>query len=729
MKLLSLIIAGLGLFLLGWYAGLPAKKPSGGGGSASRIWTCSMHPQVRQPNSGPCPICAMDLIPLESDDGGGLREVAVSPAAAALMDLRVSPVLRQPAAAKVVLFGKLAYDERYATTTTARVAGRLDRFYVDYTGMFVRKGDHIAEVYSPQLLVAQKELIEAVRNDQRVKAGGSESAIDTQRRLLAAAREKLRLLELTPDQIAGIEKQLEPSDHITLYAPLDGVVTQRRVAEGDYVKTGDALFTIADLKSLWLNAEAYESDLQWLHFAQQIHFTVEALPGRTFTGRVAYIDQVIHPTRRVAKVRVNVPNEDLALKPGMFAVVTAKVEVAADGSVIDPGLAGKWISPMHPEVIRDEPGQCSVCGMDLVPAEDLGFIRSSDRRHENPLLVPASAVLRTGERALAYVRLGDGARPAFEGREIVLGPRVGDYFIVEHGLAEGDLVVSRGAFKLDSELQIRAKPSMMNANAGLIEAPANSAPSALAAQWQPVIRGLARLQRAARSGEGSAANAAIARIQSSIDAVDTALLQPRDVKLWKEFSRRLSNALALSQRHTEHHPHTAYAIASRAIEQAGIYLGLPYRARELEAAGANPEITGALPKILQSYFQVSSGLASDDVSAAIHHQSTLRRSVEVLPETGETEPLRQAVAAMARPSEIAGIREAFQPVSDQLKELVRIHGQDRAGNVYVIHCPMAFDFKGAIWLAPEPRVENPYFGEQMFSCGSVRTTLSFDPKK
>lgn len=720
-------ILALSLFLLGWYVGLPVKKTTSNSSEKSEnLWTCSMHPQIQQLNPGLCPICEMELIPLQRSEGGGLREVAVTPEAAALMDLRVSPIVRQPAHTKIRLFGKLAYDERRATITAARVEGRLDRFYIDYTGTFVSKGDHIAEVYSPQLLVAQKELILAVQSFRRVKETGQAAAIDTQRRLLEGSREKLRLLELTPQQIEGIEKQAAPSDHITLYAPMDGVVTHRNVSEGDYVKTGQPLFAVADLKSLWMNAEAFESDLQWLHFAQEIEFTVEALPGRTFSGRVAYIDQQIDPMRRVAKVRVNVTNEDLVLKPGMFATAVVDVKVAADGSVIDPDLAGKWISPMHPEVIQDGPGQCTICGMDLVPAEELGFIRSGDTTHKNPLLIPASAILRTGNRAVTYVRLTDKSEPSFEGRELVLGPRVGDYFIVESGLTEGELVVSRGAFKLDSELQIKAKPSMMNANAGLTEAPAQSAPEALAGQWQPVLRGLGRFKQAALANDATAGAQALEHIASTIAVVNEDSFQPDTLKLWMEFSNRLINSVALATKHVSHHPANAYQTVSRAVEEAGVHLGLPYHVPEMSTLAADPAVTKALPKILENYFKVSRSLSADDLKAGQHHRAALQRAAHSLPQTDAAREYQNAIETLVSANDIAELRSAFEPVSTQLTELVRQHGEDSVGSVYVLHCPMAFENKGANWLSHKSKIENPYFGSDMFSCGSVKATLSID---
>lgn len=489
LKLLAILIP-LALFFFGWWFGLPpAEKSDGAAAASGETWTCSMHPQIRQPNFGLCPICNMDLIPLQDDGGGALREVSVTPEAAALLDIRVSPVLRDHASAEVRLFGRIDLDERRVTTITSRVGGRLDRLFVDFTGAQVRQGDHLAEIYSPDLLVSQRELIEASR---AIRAGGSEAVLDTRRRLLDAARERLRLLQFSEEQIANIENSSQPTDHLTLYAPQAGVVTEKFANQGDYVKTGDPLFKVADFSAVWLKLEAYETDLTWLRYAQDIEFTVDALPGRNFHGRIAFIDPEIDPMRRIARLRVNVPNPDFVLKPGMFATAIVHSSITADGRVLDPSLAGKWISPMHPEIVKDTPGQCDICGMDLVAAEELGIIPEADAAGA-PLLIPATAILRTGERAVVYVRGGTVDGPTFEGREIVLGPRVGNQYIVESGLEEGELVVTRGAFKLDSELQLKAKPSMMNPNAGLEERPASEAPEDLAGQWSPVPRLLFRL--------------------------------------------------------------------------------------------------------------------------------------------------------------------------------------------------------------------------------------------
>lgn len=417
------------------------------------IWTCSMHPQVRQNEPGNCPICGMDLIPLAEDHGSdpGPRALSMSESSRALAEIETSTVTRGFPEMTVRIVGLLDYDETRDKSLSARFPARIDRLYVNFTGIQVEKGEHLAEVYSPELLTAQRELITAYRNDPN----GS---------ITAAAREKLRLWDLLPEQIEEILERGSASDHFELRAPTGGVVVAKHIKEGDYVKTGEPLFRIVDLGVLWLNLQAYESDLPWLRYGQTVQFNVAAYPGETFTGQIAFIEPELDRRTRTVSVRVNVPNPKARLKPGMFARGAVKVRIAENGEVYAPELAGKWISPMHPEVIEDQPGPCPICGMDLVPAESLGFVDSSEG--EAPVVVPTSAVLRTGKRAVVYVKVPNADRPTYEGREIVLGPRAGNAFVVATGLEPGDEVVTHGAFKIDSALQIQAKPSMMSEDMG-----------------------------------------------------------------------------------------------------------------------------------------------------------------------------------------------------------------------------------------------------------------------
>lgn len=426
-----------------------AKAPS----AEPTTWTCSMHPQIQQPEPGDCPICGMDLIPLVSDSGAdeGPRTMSMSESSRALAEIQTTEVKKDYPEAEIRLVGKLDYDETLEKSLTARFPARIDKLFVNYKGIAVAKGDHLAKVYSPDLLSAQRELLTSYRADPN-------SSITN------AAREKLRLWDLVPEQIDAIIERGEAKDSFVLKAPIGGVVVTKKVKEGDYVKTGESLFKIVDLSRLWAYLDAYESDLPWLRYGQDVAFTVEAIPGETFHGQIAFIEPEVNRKTRTVPIRVNVPNPDGKLKPGMFVRSVVASRLAEDGKVYAPEFAGKWISPMHPEVVKDGPGQCDVCGMDLVPAEELGYV---DHSTENaPLIVPSSAVLRTGKRAVVYVEKPNTERPTYEGREIVLGPRAGDFYLVTAGLEAGDRVVTNGAFKIDSALQIQAKPSMMNPAGG-----------------------------------------------------------------------------------------------------------------------------------------------------------------------------------------------------------------------------------------------------------------------
>jgi len=406
-----------------------------------------MHPQIQTPEPGDCPICGMDLIPLDSGSSDtGPRTLAMSDTAVALAEIETTPVIREFPTAEVRLVGRLEFDETKIKSLTARFPARIDQLFVNYKGAPVKTGEHLAMIYSPELSTAEHELLMGY-------------ATDPDGPLTIASREKLRLWDLLPDQIDEIIATGEPSDQFELRAPVGGIVIEKHVHEGDYVQTGQPLFKIADLERLWLFLDAYESDLPWLRYGQVVLFTVEAFPGETFAGRISFIEPEMNRMTRTAAIRVDVLNPGRRLKAGMFARATVRAQVAGGGEVFAPDVAGKWISPMHPEIIRDQPGSCDVCGMDLVPAESLGYTEIPEG--EAPLVVPASAVLRTGKRAVVYVRKG-GTEPAFEGREIVLGPRTGDVFIVKSGLSEGERVVTNGAFKIDSALQIQAKPSMMS---------------------------------------------------------------------------------------------------------------------------------------------------------------------------------------------------------------------------------------------------------------------------
>ncbi|MDY7011805.1 MAG: efflux RND transporter periplasmic adaptor subunit, partial [Planctomycetota bacterium] len=437
-------------------------------GEPAIVWTCSMHPNVRRFQPGKCPICGMDLI--KAEDSGGERvsprRFTTSESAKALMDIETAAVERKFVTAEIRMVGKIDYDETLLSYITAWVPGRLDRLFVDYTGIPVRKGDHMVELYSPELLSAQAELLQAIEAVRNLDKSDVSIVRETTEATVIAAREKLRLWGLSPEQVAEIEKRGKASDRITINAPSGGIVVHKHVRQGMYVNTGTRIYTIADLSQVWVKLDAYESDLIWIRYGQKAEFTSIAYPGETFTGAISFIDPVLNVKTRTVKIRVSAPNKAGKLKPEMFVKAVVRAQVAAGGKVMEPELAGKWICPMHPSVIKTLAGKCDICGMDLVRTESLGYVSVDSSKADKPLVIPASAALVTGNRAVVYVEVPGTDKPTFEGREVLLGPRAGDYYIVRSGLKEGQRVVTRGNFKIDSAMQIQAKPSMMSPEGG-----------------------------------------------------------------------------------------------------------------------------------------------------------------------------------------------------------------------------------------------------------------------
>jgi len=488
--------------------------------AAPEVWTCAMHPSVRLPEPGQCPICFMDLIPANADGGGddlGPRTLRLTESARKLAEIETAPVKRMSVAHEVSMVGKVAFDETRLAYLTAWVGGRLDRLFVDYTGVNVRRGDHMVEIYSPTLYTAQQELLQAIETSARLEQGSLDVLRSTGLATIRAAREKLRLYGVTEEQIAEIEERGTPDEHVVLLAPAQGVVVHKNAVEGMYVEQGARIYTIADLSRVWVLLDAYESDLAWLRYGQDVAFRVEAYPGETFHGRIAFIDPVLNDRTRTVKVRLGVDNSERRLKPDMFVSAEVSAVLTPGGKVVDEELAGRFMCPMHPEVIDDAASACPECGMDLVPASELGFAAPPARGPS--LVIPATAPLVTGKRAVVYVRVPDQDAPTYEGREIALGPRAGDYYVVHDGLEEGEEVVVRGNFKLDSELQIRAKPSMMSMEPPEPEAERVEAPAAFLEALGEVLDAYLRLQAAlAADGDDPAAARAIADALAAIDA-------------------------------------------------------------------------------------------------------------------------------------------------------------------------------------------------------------------
>ncbi len=727
LRKIPLVLVLLAVFVLGYlfssavHESAPERQtPAASGeaaatqpvGESQEIWTCSMHPQIRLPEPGQCPICGMDLIPaeqpagaqaapaeagtakakapkyacsmfcvpplpkpgkcpvcgmemveveVETTDATPPRTLTLSPAAEQLAQVRTAPVERKFVEAEIRMVGKIDYDESRLRYITAWVPGRLERLYVDYTGVPVQKGEHLVHMYSPELATAQTELLEALKRVRETEPGAADQSMVNERARDWAEdiREKFRLWGLTDEQIAEIEQRGTPSEYMTIYAPSGGIVIEKSAVEGMYVDTGTRIYTIADLSRVWLLLDAYKSDLTWLRYGQKIAFTTEAYPGETFRGQIAFIDPVLDEKTRTVNLRVNVDNSAGRLKPGMFAHAVVRSRVAAGGRVMNADLAGKWLCSMHPEVVRDEPGACPACGMPLVRAESLGFVSVEEGNAEAPLVIPASAPLITGKRAVVYVAVPDH-HGAYQGREIVLGPRAGDDYIVREGLVAGEQVVVRGNFKIDSAMQIQAEPSMMN--------PADEPASAAGPDdGQPASADDAQAD-AAQADDGDALPAPRADLDkgssASLEVPEAARAQLADV-------------------------FTEYLAVHRALSQ------------------------DTLPPAKQAAGRLANQLA--DVAEALPPGSAADVWAKERP------GIAASAKALANADDIAGARLRFALLSESMIAVARRLGTG-GDPLHRIHCPMAFEGRGADWLQPGKRVENPYFGAAMFRCGTTVAT-------
>jgi len=515
-----------------------AMEGSAGAPSEPTLWTCPMHPEIKMPEAGDCPKCGMDLVPMAKGDDTGPRQLAMSPASVALANIQTAPVTRQFLTMPIRLVGKVDYDETRLRTIAARVAGRLDRLYVDYTGVSVKKNDHLVWLYSPDLLTAQQELLEAKKRVAATSGESSQFLSGSNQRGYESAREKLVLWGLSEEQVDAIEKRGTAEDHMLINSPAEGVVVHKSLKEGDYVKEGTPIYRIADLSHLWVQLDAYEQDLPWLRYGQSVSVNTEAFPGRVFKGWISFVDPTVSERTRTVRVRVNVANPNGELKPGMFVRAVVQSRVGSGGEVLPPRLQGKWISPMHPEVVKDGPGKCDVCGMDLVPAESL-LTTSAALQKGKPLVVPASAVLVTGARAVVYVELPGKKKPTFEGREVILGPRAGDHYIVLAGLQEHEQVVVNGAFRIDSSMQIQAKRSMMSmqGDANTFTGPSSSV---FRLSLSTLYSAYAELQQALAADDVDAARKAAGTLRGSLESVNAGGL-PREANVrWLEERDMLS---------------------------------------------------------------------------------------------------------------------------------------------------------------------------------------------
>jgi Cu(I)/Ag(I) efflux system membrane fusion protein/cobalt-zinc-cadmium efflux system membrane fusion protein len=370
------------------------------------LWTCPMHPDILEEEPGSCPICGMDLVPVQGDTGQGDKNgdghgavVTIDPTVVQNMNVVTRPVLRRDLAHEIRTVGYLEYDQERMVSVTTKFSGFIEKTYVNYIGQPVRKGEPLFEIYSPELVQTEQELLSAMRYVKSL-ADAPESARARAEALLDAARQRLAFWDITAEQIRSLEESGEVFRTLQIVAPASGVVMKRmKGLEGMATRPGMELLHIADLSNLWLTVEIFDDQLPWLDVGSPASVSLSYFPGVNYRGRVRYIEPEVSEKTRTIRLTLDVPNRDRRLRVGMYATVVFE-PVAAAGAIT----------------------------------------------------VPAEAVIRTGERDVVVVALGDGR---FAPREVVLGARGEGFIQVLEGLDEGDEIVTSAQFLIDSESNLR----------------------------------------------------------------------------------------------------------------------------------------------------------------------------------------------------------------------------------------------------------------------------------
>ena len=372
--------------------------------ATNQMWTCSMHPQIMQPEPGDCPICGMDLIPADASAGGlNANEIKMTENAMALANIQTSVVGQgQMGDISLKLSGKIRLNEESNAVQVTYFAGRIEKLYVNSTGERVRAGQRLATIYSPELVAAQQELLTA------------SSLKESQPELYKAVRNKLKLWKLSEKQINAIESAGKVQEYFPVFATVSGTLTHKMVEEGDYVKQGQSLYKIANFNTVWAEFDAYENQIALLKEGQTIKITTNAYRNEVFDAKISFIDPLLNSVTRTIVVRAVLNNKNDKFKPGMF--VEGTIEGIQSGS-------------------------------------------------KSAVTVPATAVLWTGKRSVVYVKTKPN-EPVFEMREVLLGNTNGESYTILEGLANGDEVVTNGTFTVDAAAQLQGKKSMMNAEGG-----------------------------------------------------------------------------------------------------------------------------------------------------------------------------------------------------------------------------------------------------------------------
>ncbi|XZE56843.1 efflux RND transporter periplasmic adaptor subunit [Planctomycetaceae bacterium SH139] len=458
------VVAGLVFFLLGvaqrteWltadgFSGDKGEAVVEAGGGEDKRYICPMMCTPPSTEPGRCPVCAMELVEATGGGGGDGISVTIEASARRLVGIQTAMSKMGEVNRTIRTIGSIDFDESRLSTISAYIDGRLEKMYANYAGVKVNEGDDLALIYSPQLYTAQTEFITSMNSGGKIGRFQIDSGDLNQ-----MARENLTELGMTESQIDQLGKSGKPMSRIRIKSPQSGTVIEKSAVEGDYVKTGHKLYRVADLSSVWLMLDLFPDDASAVRFGQQVEAEIQSMPGEVFTGRVAFIDPTVNPKTRTVRVRVEIMNFDGKLRPGDYATARVTVPAIPMDEVYDPALANKYISPMHPQVIRDEPGTCPLCDMDLVPTSQLGFA-SEPLPMQQVVTVPRDAVLLAGENSVIYVETEPGR---FEIRRVTIGPMNRKEAVIVEGLSAGETVATGGNFLIDSQMQLAGNPSLMD---------------------------------------------------------------------------------------------------------------------------------------------------------------------------------------------------------------------------------------------------------------------------
>jgi Cu(I)/Ag(I) efflux system membrane fusion protein len=454
---------------------------------------CPMHPQVVRGEPGTCPICGMPLAKRKKGEKqaipeGVLARVQLAPFRIKQAGIKTVEVNYAPLAETLTTVGTIEIDERLEAHIPAKVPGmsRVEKLYVNFTGIDVAEGEILAELYNPELYQATRELLINQRRGAeaagRTRSAAGGRVLGDPNEMVRLSVEKLKLWGITQAQIDTMLREGHADYRVPIYSPIHGHVNKKNVVQGQYVSEGQPLFEIADLSSVWVKAQVYEDQIGLVRVGQEVEATVGSFPGQIFRGKVAFIQPHLDPATRTVEVRYDLENPGHRLRPGMFATVTLKTPVAetpmfqkvvrraptslgdkmvrpvsltAEEQKVCP-VTGAKLGSMGEPVAVEVKGRtvwvcCQACPPRLRADPDRYLARLAPPPKDAVLSVPESAVIDTGALTMVYVEAETGV---YEGRKVVLGPRSGDRFPVLEGLAPGEKVVAAGAFLVDAESRL-----------------------------------------------------------------------------------------------------------------------------------------------------------------------------------------------------------------------------------------------------------------------------------